>query len=118
MKATTEIKVLSVRQPFAHWLLHTHPEFGPKIFENRSWAGRSKFRGQLFIHVSRWDDPPPVNENGRDRLRCRTDMGHPQGERPAQFSTFSARWKSSRRGRTSMKWMKRMTTSQSRRNGR
>jgi hypothetical protein len=60
MATTTEIRVLSVRQPFAHWLLHSHPVLGPKSIENRSWV--SKYRGPVYIHASRWDACPEPND--------------------------------------------------------
>jgi len=47
-RKTTEIKVLSVQQPHADSIM-----FGKKWSENRSW--RTHFRGEFFIHASRWD---------------------------------------------------------------
>ena len=44
---TTEIRVLSIRQPFVDWILMGH-----KWAENRSW--RSRYRGPLYLHSSRW----------------------------------------------------------------
>lgn len=54
-----EIKVLSVRQPHADQII-----FGNKWSENRSW--RTRYRGELFIHASRWDGPSdqPAPGNG------------------------------------------------------
>ena len=47
---TKKIKVLSIRQPYAD-----HVIFGMKWCENRTW--RTHYRGELFIHASRWDGP-------------------------------------------------------------
>jgi len=44
------IRVLSVRQPHADSII-----YGPKWAENRTW--RTKYRGELYIHASRWDGP-------------------------------------------------------------
>ena len=48
---TKTINVLSVRQPFADEII-----FGPKWCENRTWW--TSYRGELFIHASRWDGQP------------------------------------------------------------
>lgn len=45
----TEIRVLSIRQPFADLVI-----FADKWSENRTW--NTNYRGPLFIHASRWDD--------------------------------------------------------------
>jgi hypothetical protein len=48
------VKCLSVRQPYAHWIIH--PELflpvglEPKAIENRTW--RVNYRGRLLIHAS------------------------------------------------------------------
>lgn len=43
------MKALSVKQPFASWLLD-----GTKLAEHRSYA--TKFRGRVFIHASKVED--------------------------------------------------------------
>ncbi len=50
--ALQEIRVLSVRQPWAAALLESG-----KWCDCRSWI--SHYRGPLFIHSSRWDERPP-----------------------------------------------------------
>ena len=47
-KKRREIKVLSVRQPYADLIIS-----GNKWCENRTW--RTRYRGELYIHASRWD---------------------------------------------------------------
>jgi len=44
----SEIRVLSIRQPYADEIV-----FGSKWCENRTW--RTRYRGPLYIHASRWD---------------------------------------------------------------
>jgi len=57
-EATREIKVLSIRQPHADRIISSE-----KWAENRTW--RTKYRGVLYIHASRWDGPPvPTAGNG------------------------------------------------------
>lgn len=45
------IKVLSIRQPHADDII-----FADKFAENRTW--NTNYRGELFIHASRWDGKP------------------------------------------------------------
>jgi hypothetical protein len=44
------VKALSVRQPYAHGIIHGWPDMGIKDVENRS--RRTSFRGRLAIHAS------------------------------------------------------------------
>ena len=44
---TKTIHCLSVRQPFASWIIH-----GSKWCENRTW--KTSHRGSLYIHASSW----------------------------------------------------------------
>lgn len=43
------MKVLTVKQPWAHLIIH-----GGKDIENRTW--KTKFRGNLLIHAAKNDD--------------------------------------------------------------
>ena len=53
-----EIRVLSIRQDHADNII-----YGSKWAENRTW--RTNYRGELYIHASRWDGPPrPTVGNG------------------------------------------------------
>lgn len=45
MSDYTEMRAISVRQPWAHLIIH-----GPKDIENRTWA--TKIRGRVLIHAS------------------------------------------------------------------
>jgi len=56
MPATTEIVVLSARQPFAAALLETD-----KLLENRDWRFPPRYRGPVYVHSSRWDARPPAD---------------------------------------------------------
>lgn len=51
-EATREVKVLSIRQPYADRIIFGHEKWA----ENRTW--RTNYRGELYIHASRWDGPP------------------------------------------------------------
>jgi hypothetical protein len=51
------VKVLTIRQPWAHAILHLG-----KDVENRSW--RTRYRGLLLIHAAA---RPERKEAGRDR---------------------------------------------------
>jgi len=48
--ASQTVSVLSIRQPHADNII-----FGDKWCENRTW--RTRYRGPIFIHASRWDGP-------------------------------------------------------------
>jgi hypothetical protein len=53
---STTIPVLSVRQPWAHWIINGHPSgMNHKDIENRTW--RPSYRGPLAIHAARGIDP-------------------------------------------------------------
>jgi hypothetical protein len=58
---TKNIKVLSIRQPHAD-----HVIFGTKWCENRTW--RTRYRGELFIHASRWDGPSDQETPGNGEV--------------------------------------------------
>lgn len=53
------VKILSVRQPWAHLIIH-----GSKSIENRSWA--TKYRGPFLIHASLKIDREACREHGLD----------------------------------------------------
>lgn len=46
----TEIKVLSIKQPWAWIILHPEYFITPKLIENRTW--KTNYRGRLYIHAS------------------------------------------------------------------
>ena len=48
--APQTINLLSIRQPHADHII-----FGDKWCENRTW--RTRYRGPIFVHASRWDGP-------------------------------------------------------------
>ena len=50
-EALREVRVLSLRQPHADNVI-----YGSKWSENRTWY--TKYRGELYIHASRWNGPP------------------------------------------------------------
>lgn len=54
-----EIKVISVRQPWAYFLLNSHPTLLQKWCECRSWSRATLYRGPLYIHASSWQPKPP-----------------------------------------------------------
>lgn len=47
------MKILSVRQPWAHLIIH-----GGKDIENRKW--KTKLRGRIFIHAGMRDDKTAI----------------------------------------------------------
>ncbi len=54
MTAMTLPAALSIRQPWAHWIIHGHETRGRKTIENRPWF--SARRGWIFIHAGQQPD--------------------------------------------------------------
>ncbi len=48
------MRALTVRNPWAHWIIHPADEYGTKDVENRTWT--TSYRGELLIHAAAaWD---------------------------------------------------------------
>lgn len=60
------IPALSVRQPWAHWIIYGLPE-GCKDIENRSW--RTHYRGPLAIHAAKGIDPEDETDIAPEMVR-------------------------------------------------
>lgn len=56
---------LSIRQPWAHWIIHGHETRGRKDIENRTWF--SATRGWVFVHAGQQPD-------GRYKRQVTDDM--------------------------------------------
>jgi hypothetical protein len=52
------VKCISVRQPWAHLIIHGHPQLCVKDVENRVW--HTSYRGPLLIHAARQVDTQAV----------------------------------------------------------
>lgn len=58
---TEQIHILSVKQPWADWIIH-----GTKTVENRTWKNAPKYRGRLYIHASLKKDTEAMIPEGVD----------------------------------------------------